>query len=105
MTNPRTFHFAVKPGEEPVQLTNLSAHSTLPWVARGYEFFSIICDEHFRKFYYKDIDSFSTYNKLSEDEKIAFTYFAHERIKSLAPEDSFEGELWRAIYYVNWGHV
>jgi hypothetical protein len=34
----RTFHFAVKPGCDPVQLPNLSAHSKLPWVARGYEF-------------------------------------------------------------------
>lgn len=39
MTN-RTFYFAVKPGCDPVQLPNLSAHTKLPWVARGYEFTS-----------------------------------------------------------------
>lgn len=38
----RTFHFAIKPGEEPVQLPNLSAHSKMPWVARGYEVFKFV---------------------------------------------------------------
>lgn len=42
MTDTQTFHFAVKPGCEPVQLPSLSAHDRLPWVARGYEVFDFI---------------------------------------------------------------
>jgi hypothetical protein len=37
------FHFAVKPGCDPVQLPNLSAHTALPWVARGYVTVPVEC--------------------------------------------------------------
>lgn len=60
----KTFHFAVKPGHDPVQLPNLSAHSTMPWVARGYEFTSVWRGElgglsrEDPKSYFDDFDDF-----------------------------------------------
>ena len=46
MTEPRTFHFAVKPGCKPVQLPSLSAHDVLPWIAEGYECMAFAKSHH-----------------------------------------------------------
>lgn len=39
MAESRIFHFAVKPGCDPVYLPSLSAHARFPWIAQGYEVF------------------------------------------------------------------
>ena len=40
----RSVFFACKPGLDPVQVPNRSAHTRLPWVAQGYEIFAWVIE-------------------------------------------------------------
>jgi hypothetical protein len=39
MSEIRIFHFACKPGCDPVHLKSLTAHARFPWLAQGYQVF------------------------------------------------------------------